>query len=472
MLNLGMRKFKLGSRGTACLLLALCAAQGAGAADFAVDFTKELGKVRRLNGLCNTARMNNTMRKKSDMLPRFAELDIPLVRYHDAASENPGYALVDISRIFPLMHLDADDPRNYIFGPTDDYILRTLATGAKVEFKLGEQIEHSERKYRVKPPVDLGKWVDVCLHIIRHYNEGWANGFHHGIRRWSIWEEPNINEILDCEDHIGTYCRMYAALSRAIRREFPGLQVGGPADNGENWDFRREFVERCRKEDLPLDFLLFDHYTRDPEDLRNAVIRTRKLLDDNGFGKTELGVSEWHYGPTSWAAIQDNPTLYQETMSDLHGIDSGVYASSVLSRLQDSPADDLFYYRASGIWGLVNGSERRDAWYAFKAFAILADKGEAIRVAAPSLADAGRYVLAAKHGGRGYVMVSNFRRADACRVALLGASGVESVKVLDARRKLEDYDYWDGRKDVRELELIAPPSSSSSLFLIEVTLSE
>ena len=40
------------------------------------------------------------------------------------------------------------------------------------------------------PPADAAKWAAICVGIIRHYNEGWANGFHHGIRYWEIWNEP------------------------------------------------------------------------------------------------------------------------------------------------------------------------------------------------------------------------------------------------------------------------------------------
>ncbi|MBI4578450.1 MAG: hypothetical protein HY718_02035 [Planctomycetes bacterium] len=39
---------------------------------------------------------------------------------------------------------------------------------------------------------DFAKWAKICVNIIRHYNEGWADGFHYNIRYWEIWNEPNV----------------------------------------------------------------------------------------------------------------------------------------------------------------------------------------------------------------------------------------------------------------------------------------
>lgn len=76
--------------------LALLAIASVAAASFAdglvVDFAKEKGKIRRLNGICNTARINNSMHAKSDQLPIFKDLEIPCSRYHDAALNNPTWS--------------------------------------------------------------------------------------------------------------------------------------------------------------------------------------------------------------------------------------------------------------------------------------------------------------------------------------------------------------------------------------------
>lgn len=48
-------------------------------------------------------------------------------------------------------------------------------------FRLGEPIENAVSKgYKARyihAPKDPVKWARICEHIIRHYTEGWANGF-------------------------------------------------------------------------------------------------------------------------------------------------------------------------------------------------------------------------------------------------------------------------------------------------------
>ena len=43
------------------------------------------------------------------------------------------------------------------------------------------------------PPKDFRKWAQICEHIIRHYNEGWADGHKWDIRYWEIWNEADLD---------------------------------------------------------------------------------------------------------------------------------------------------------------------------------------------------------------------------------------------------------------------------------------
>jgi len=86
------------------------------AAEISVDFTAPSGELKRLNGIINAVKL--TQYGNPHVCAEYAALEPPYVRYHDAALTNPGAAVMDISRIFPLFHLDEDDPRNYDFRPT------------------------------------------------------------------------------------------------------------------------------------------------------------------------------------------------------------------------------------------------------------------------------------------------------------------------------------------------------------------
>ncbi len=100
--------------------------------------------------------------------------------------------LVDLPLIFANPEADAEDPDNYYFAQTDDYIANCIACGTEVYYRLGTSIEHSVNKYFVHPPEDVRKWVDVASNVIRHYTEGKWNGFRYDIRYWEIWNEPDL----------------------------------------------------------------------------------------------------------------------------------------------------------------------------------------------------------------------------------------------------------------------------------------
>ena len=49
-------------------------------------------------------------------------LRLQAFRTHDAPLVNNGQRIIDTQYMFPLMHLDANDPKNYIFEPTDHWL--------------------------------------------------------------------------------------------------------------------------------------------------------------------------------------------------------------------------------------------------------------------------------------------------------------------------------------------------------------
>ena len=59
-------------------------------------------------------------------------------------------------------------------------------------YRLGESIEHTRTKRFVHPPGDMEHWAEICLGTIRHYTEGWANGFDFQIPYWEIWNGLRI----------------------------------------------------------------------------------------------------------------------------------------------------------------------------------------------------------------------------------------------------------------------------------------
>lgn len=380
--------------------------------------------IRPLNGLCNSLPLKGDVSEKrlERMKALYRALEIPETRFHDVVSENAGIELVDVSRIFPLFHLDENDPRNYNFAPTDLYLQRAREFGGRLEFRFGEQIEHQRVQFQVRPPADIGKWARICLQIARHYNSGWANGFHWNIDRFSVWEEPDNDRLL-ADSTKGNfekcYFRMYASVARLIKAEWPSAQVGGPNTMGPGESFEK-FVKYCADERLPLDFAAYTNYERDPLQFAARVRQARKTLDAAGFGKTELEVSEWHVGPLTWDSTDPR---YQPSIL---GPESPAYAAAVLTVMQDEPVDHLFFYAAHvGNWSLFVGTKPRPVYYVFRTFAELRH-GERLEV--PANPAKGVYALAAKTAEGGLMLVAQLETAGG-EIALDLPSGLKADEV-------------------------------------------
>ena len=130
-----------------------------------VDCSRPQGRLRPLHGVGNGPFVAGG--HTADMAARHREAGFPSVRLHDCHWPNPN--VVDVPTIFPLFHADVDDPRNYIFKPTDRYLQPIVENGAWIVYRLGVSIEHLT-KYYIYPPEDYARWARICINIIRHYN--------------------------------------------------------------------------------------------------------------------------------------------------------------------------------------------------------------------------------------------------------------------------------------------------------------
>lgn len=440
-----------------------------------VDFSQEVGTIKMLNGVCNATPLSGS--RKNSLRGLVDKLEIPHYRFHDAALENPGLSLVDVSRVFPLFHADPDKPENYNFKPTDDYLRSVVESGADIEFRLGESIEHTSQSYRVNPPADNEKWADICCHIIRHYNEGWADGFRWNIKRWSVWEEPDTNPGLltgSPNPFKDIYLSLYETTARRIKREFPDLLVGGPQGCGA-WNMKL-FVDYCAEHRLPLDFYGFTIYARQPEAIAGLVRDIREYLDSKGFRKTEIVVSEWHWGPVNWSGhkgdVAKAARFAKARNDDLCGPDSTAFTAATLVLMQDAPVDYMYYYAMKcGAWGLFDRSAvPQGSYYAMMAFAQLAHGRT--RVMAPTTPYPGWYVLASKdkETNRGFVLVSALRSDGSLSpIVLKGGVRPVSVKVIDPVYDLEEVKGWKWNAEKNELS-VPRFVGDSTVWLIETAI--
>ena len=314
-----------------CWLIAVLLASVPVRAENAVlraDFSVPTGAIRPLHGINKGPLAPGGI---FDVIREQKELGIPFTRLHDCGWPNP--YVVDHHAVFPNPDADPALPESYDFRLTDEYIAAVRQTGAEPVYRLGESIEHTTVKRYVHPPADMEKWAAVCLGIIRHYNEGWAEGFHHKIRYWEIWNEPENRPVMwsGTDDD---YLRLYRIAALAIKKQFPALKVGGPALGTSGsfvkgafvpTDFAENFLAMCRKDEVPLNFFSWHCYTADPAELTARSKAIRQLLDSNGFTETESHLNEWNFLPgNTWDPINKSGTpaarrRYYEEMAGAPG---------------------------------------------------------------------------------------------------------------------------------------------------------
>ena len=177
----------------ACLTIASALAAGGVVAaetpNVRVDFFTPAGTVKPVHGVGQPPLQGTD----TGLFHYLAEAGVPYARLHDVGGWFGGNMFVDIPNVFRDFNADENDPKNYDFAFTDILINALVANGVEPFFRLGVTIEnfYKIKTYRIHPPADNAKWARICEHVIRHYTEGWADGFRHRITYWEIWNEPD-----------------------------------------------------------------------------------------------------------------------------------------------------------------------------------------------------------------------------------------------------------------------------------------
>ena len=408
------------------------------------DFSVHTGAIRPLHGINKGPLVPGGI---LDVIKEQKELGIPFTRLHDCGWPNP--FVVDHHAVFPDPDADPALPGSYDFRFTDEYIDAVRKTGAEPIYRLGESIEHTRVKRHVHPPADTEKWAAICLGIIRHYNEGWADGFHHRIRYWEIWNEPE-NRPAMWSGTDDDYLRLYRTTAKAIKQRFPDLKVGGPAlgSSGRFVDgefrpteFAVDFLAMCRKDGVPLDFFSWHCYAAGPAELSDRARAIRKLLDSKGFTETESHLNEWNHLPgNDWGPISRSgtPSARQSTYATMAGAPGAAFVAAALMELQDAPVDICnFFHGETGSFGIfTEQGVPQKVYQAFRAFHGLMEtpvRARTLGAVAGKIAFAGGL---AADGREATLLVSNF--ADTCTEIALDWKGFNWIGGVSAEIRIID----------------------------------
>ena len=442
----------------ATVLLASLLAEVVTADGLSADFSVEKGVFRReLHSSGFAPRVTSVGETFNDV----KSLNFEYARTHDLALVNDGQRIFDVHFMFPLMHLDAKDPNNYFFKATDHAMKRIRDAGLKVFYRLGTSIEHSGPTVHFNSliPEDFDKMAEVFAATVRHYNNGWANGFYWDIKYWEIWNEPDIRNAMWClpegdegpgrfEKRQKLFIKFFVTCLKRLKSEFPELKIGGPALCYYREDYFKLLLAECKKEGLAPDFISWHYYGDRPLCMTDAADAARKMLDDFGFTKCELILNEWHYlGKYSWGGLRNSdPAVVKkvwEGPASHNGIESSAFTLTSLAMFQTSKLDQAYFYgcRHTGAWGYMDQYQQKyKIWYALKLFGDLAEK--AATVCDSTSADTVTLLAVKSADGKtGWLLVSDYRgEAMEIPVAVKGAGKVVSATILDHERNNEPVD--------------------------------
>lgn len=302
----------------------------------------------------------------------FTQAGFTTVRLHDCPY--CCFGVVDIPFIFPLFHLNPNAPEHYVFRPTDSYVQSVLDCGCGIVYRLGVSImKRPEFSGYTDPPPDYEKWADICTHVIRHYNEGWANGFHHDIQYWEIWNEAE-NGPKQWNAPYEEFIEFFITAAKRLKANFPQLKIGGPSFNGSfvnNRDKLHTFLPALKEADCPLDFISWHAYPDRAGQVMDAAREVREILDSYGFTATESHLNEWNLMPTGgFAEMRKTPETQMAFFDHKNGPAGCSLAAVCLVAFQDLPLDMTNYYSCMNFnYGMFQqlGAPHKP-FYVFKAF--------------------------------------------------------------------------------------------------------
>ncbi|MBQ6823915.1 MAG: hypothetical protein IJP27_04625 [Clostridia bacterium] len=398
-------------------------------ANIQIDFNQERGMIKPMHAVGQPPMAGGFGVLDFSYVDYLKQAHIPYSRLHDVGGAYGQSRFVDIPNLFRNFDADENDPANYDFTFTDVLIAGILEYDVKPIFRLGVTIENQFhiKAYHIYPPKDYGKWARICEHVIRHYNEGWADGFRYGIEYWEIWNEPDNNVPGLNQMWIGTneqFYELYDVAAKHLKACFgDSIKVGGygacsprgifydpekygidpevvgqsdkPAEIGI---FRLEFLEGffayIKEHGSPLDFFSWHSYANVEQTTEMSKFFGR-FLASHGYEGLENMLNEWN-GPH--AEIQ-------------HGTSqSAAQVAAMMCSLQRCPVDMLCYYdarlnagRYAGFFHPYNYTPV-STYYSFKAFGKLYAMGTEVACESNTKK---LYAIAAKGNGCCGALITN-----------------------------------------------------------------
>lgn len=233
-----------------------------------------------------------------DFTLEFQEIGIEEVRTHDI------YNSCDIHIIFPSFSADPLNPNSYDFSATDSVIQSIINAGATPIFRLGESYDINSNYNN--PPLDFNKWATICLQIVKHYNAGWNNGFNYNIKKWEVWNEPDLEIFWSGTSQ--QFYNLYNITATKLKNYDANLKVGtaGFATISSS-KFIDPVLDSISSNNTPIDFISYHSYTfSNPYYFYIQEQNIQGILSSYGLSNIETYLTEWsNYGYNTETTLTD-----------------------------------------------------------------------------------------------------------------------------------------------------------------------
>ncbi|HED37051.1 MAG TPA: T9SS type A sorting domain-containing protein [Ignavibacteria bacterium] len=350
----------------------ICVLHGQNQKDFSVDFSSVIGLIKSLS---------NVNAGPGQALAGYKDARIKMIRTHDSRPcDFPYYTNFFTTQPVQINpSFNPTDSSQYHWAATDSVITINHDNGFETFFRLGISFNLAGTHPYDYPPYDPNDTTynnisEVFKRTVMHYNNGWDNGFHYGIKYWEVWNEPD-GGFWDFSTYPAyTYYEMYEAVSNSIKTYDPNLKIGGAGflsgsvvtEDSRGWI--TNFIDYCKNNNVPLDFLSWHLYGQhNPYAVYVYSNYIRNLLDTAGFTNVESFITE------------TNIDLGKSNNPDLDSPKGAAWLASMLISAQMAPLDRLIMFRGNLFMNLLNNDVNGNPSYTwnglgFKSFSVLADE--------------------------------------------------------------------------------------------------
>lgn len=205
-------------------------------------------------------------------------------------------------------------------------------------------------KANVTPPKDYNKWHDLIVALVTHFIERYGLD---EVLQWpfEIWNEPNLPGFWKDADK-EEYFKLYKVTAEAIKSIHPELKVGGPTICGGSDHWLVDFLNFCKEENAPVDFVSRHLYSakfpnkttfdfvyqelNEPVTMLEELRTVREIIDNSPFPDLPLHITEYN---TSYSPI--NPV--HDTVLN------ATYLARILSEAGDI-VDSFSYWTFSDVF--------------------------------------------------------------------------------------------------------------------------